>query len=127
MFDFYDYVSLYLSDWQRDWVHATYLVDSNKRAQFEKLCINNDRVKITPAAVYVAQYLFNVEKIVVFPWAIVSRSVNFGVGDWKMILLDESLTITAKTPISTIVEHVKKGEAIKLIPHLDKSYYELTI
>ena len=126
-FDLYDYTSLYLADWQKKWIEETYMAQPDRAAKFEELCKKNEEVSVTSNAMFVARYFLDVDKVVVFPWVIISRSLDLGVGNWKMLLLDESATIYCKVPIGVIVERIKKGEPIHLVPHLDKSYYDLTI
>ncbi|RDE12174.1 MAG: hypothetical protein C4K49_10865 [Candidatus Thorarchaeota archaeon] len=127
VFDLYDYMSLYLADWQRQWITETYLECPDRVEKFKELCAKNSDVSITMNAMFVARYLLEKEKIVVFPWVIISRSFDLGAGNWKMLLLDESAVIQSKVSISAIVEKIKWHEEIKLVPHLDQGLYEIIL
>jgi hypothetical protein len=126
-FDLYDYMSLYLADWQRQWITETYMDVPDRVEKFKELCAKNEDVSITSNAMFVARHLLDKDKLVVFPWVIISRSFDLGAGNWKMLLLDETAVIQSKVPIGVIVEKIKKHEEIKLVPHLDQGLYEITL
>lgn len=126
-FDIYDYTSLYLADRQRKWIEDTYLANSDIAPVFKSMCEGNEGVVITPNAVFVAKYLLEKQNMLLFPWVIISRTGVLGEGNWRMLFMEGGMVLYSKVPIATVVDRIKRGMNILLEPHLDSSYYELTV
>jgi hypothetical protein len=127
MFDLYDYLSLYLSDWQRLWIGSTYIQSPERFERFKELCVATKNVTITPNAVMVSKYLLDVHEIVCFPHIVITRSQEKGVGKWELRTLHGDTHIRSSVPLTTVVERIHSGMSITVTPHLDNCFYEITL
>jgi len=127
-FDIYDYVSVYLLDWQLDWIRSVYLDHSQRSERFKSLCQKYVRnTHITSAAVYVAKYLLERHQLLMFPWVKLGLRSRPSEGNWRMLLFDETGVVISKVVMNAVVDTIRKGGSLVLQLSLDKSVYELCL
>lgn len=122
-FDIDDYLSLYLADWQRQWVIKHFNWNRDIGPWFERYCVNKENVCVTPNSVYIARFLLEHKGLLVFPWIDSYRSLHLNQGNWKMYLLQDpeihdifTTYVSSKLSIALVVNYIKEGVDLQLVP-----------